>query len=260
VPALYNPDVVSLVVIASIVLASTFAAAQLGALIGRTRLSHSNEAERSQLFGIEASLVGLLALLLGFSFAMGETRYDLRRQLVVDEANAIGTSRLRSLAIPDEPGAEVRRLLLKYVDARLAIARAHTNEEFHAAKADGDRLQREVWSVAAAVARQDPRSVPAGLLLQSLNEMIDLDAKRLDASRNHIPFEVLSALILVAAVAMGWVGACFASSGQPSVPATLLLCAVIAFVITVIVDLDKPRTGLIRISATPLVDVRQTFQ
>src|SRR5207342_3877161 len=97
-----------------------------------------------------------------------------------------------------------------------------------------------------------PRSVPAGLLLQSLNEMIDLHASRLAAARNHIPPTVRAALVLVAIVAMGWVGAGFGSTGHRGMVTTLMMSALIAFVIAVIVDLDQPRTGLVRISQTPL--------
>jgi hypothetical protein len=235
-------------------------ASMVGVYAGRRMQAQFGEQERAQLFGIEASLVGLLALLLGFSFAMGQSRYDLRKRLVIDEANAIATARLRAAAVPDEIGAEIEALLKEYVNSRLAIVRARTAAGIRAGIAESERLQHEVWSRAAKLAKQDPRSIPAGLLLQSLNEMIDLNSTRLDAASNHIPSMVLMALVVVAIVAMGWVGASFGCTGHRGVVTTLILSALIALVIVVIVDLDQPRSGFIRVSQLPLRDLQRAFQ
>jgi hypothetical protein len=90
--------------------------------------------------------------------------------------------------------------------------------------------------------------------------MIDLHAARLGAGRNHIPPTVLTALILVALAAMGWVGASFGSTGRRGMVTTLILSGLIAFVITVIIDLDQPRAGLIRVSQTPLLELQRAFR
>jgi hypothetical protein len=250
---------VSLAVVSSILLGLFMLAATVGAWVGRRLEARLNAPEKSHLYGIEASLLALLALLLGFSFAMGETRYDLRKELVLDEANAIGTSRLRTSTIADDVGAEIRQILERYVGARLSLAGARNNDDIRSWRAECERLQREAFSRAARFARENPRSIPAGLLLQSLNEMIDLDTKRIGAARNHIPGLVLVSLVVVAMVAMGWVGAAFGSNGQHAALSTLVICAVITFVITVIIDLDQPRFGLIRVAQTPLTDLQRTF-
>ena len=248
-----------LLVVATTVFGLTVLAALVGARVGRPLQTRLSEAGRFQLFGIQASLLGLLALLLGFSFGMGQTRYDARRRLVLDETNAIGMSRLRAEAVPDPAGAEIRTLLEAYVESRLAIVRARSDAGSYAAIAESERLQREVWSRAASLAKADPRSIPNGLLLQSLNDMINLHALRLGAARNHIPSTVLTALILVAFAAMAWVGASSGSTGRRGTVTTLILSALIAFVITMIVDLDQPRAGLIRVSQTPLIELQRSF-
>ena len=115
-----------LIVVAAAVFGLTLLAAVVGARVGRKLQARLSDPERFQLFGVQASLLGLLALLLGFSFAMGQTRYDVRRRLVVDEANAIGTSRLRAAAVPEPTGSEIQALLETYVESRLAIVRART--------------------------------------------------------------------------------------------------------------------------------------
>jgi hypothetical protein len=257
---LFERETVPLLVVASVALGLTTLASAVGVAVGRRLQSRLSEHERSQLYGIQASLLGLLALLLGFSFGLGQTRYDLRRQLVVDEANAIATSRLRAAAVPDEVGSEIQDLLKAYVDSRVAIARARTIAGIGANLAESERLQREVWSRAARLAKQEPRSIPAGLLLQSLNQMIDLDTERISAARNHIPTAVLGALLLVAIAAMGWVGAGFGSTGRRGMVTLVILSALIAFVIAVIVDLDQPRSGFIRVSQRPLFDLQRALQ
>jgi hypothetical protein len=257
---LYKAIIVPLIVVAALVLVLTTIAAVVGVHVGRKLQTRLSDAERFQLFGVQASLLGLLALLLGFSFAMGQTRYDARRTLVVAEANAIGTSRLRAAAVPDPTGSEIEALLKAYVDSRLTIVRSRTEASAQAAIADSERLQLEVWSRAANLAKSEPRSVPAGLLLQSLNEMIDLHASRLGAAQNHIPPTVLIALILVAVAAMGWVGAGFGCVGRRGTVTTLILSTLIAFVITMIVDLDRPRSGLIRVKQTALLDLQRAIQ
>jgi hypothetical protein len=265
--ALYNRTVfllnrtdMPLLADAAAVFALAVIASLVGARIGRGLQPRLSEAARFQLFGIEGSLLGLLALLLGFSFGMGQTRYDARRLLLVNEANAIGTSWLRTAAAPEPAGSEIRALLEKYVESRLAIARTHDDAAALVAVAQSERLQREVWSRAASLARSDPRSIPDGLLLQSLNEMIDLHAARLGAARNHIPPSVLAALLLVAIAAMGWVGAGIGSTGRRGMITMLILSALIAFVISVIVDLDQPRAGFIRVSQAALLELQRTFE
>lgn len=248
-----------LAVVTIVVAGSTLLAAVVGARVGRKLQTRLSDQERFQLFGVQASLLGLLALLLGFSFAMGQTRYDVRRRLVVDEANAIATSRLRTFAVSEPTGSEMRVLLDAYVESRLIIVRTRSEPEIKAAIAESERLQREVWSRAASLAKADPRSIPVGLLLQSLNEMIDLHTSRLGAARNHIPPTVLAALIIIAIAAMGWVGASFGSVGRSGTATTLILSALIALVVAMIVDLDQPRSGIVRVSQLPLVDLQRSF-
>jgi hypothetical protein len=251
---------VSITLVALLVLGLTTLAAISGVYLGRKLGPTMNDAELTQLYGIQASLLGLLALLLGFSFAMGETRYDLRKKLIVDEANAIGTSWLRAAALPEDQGAEVKRLLQQYARVRLLREHVRRAADVDAARAQATRLQLATWSRAAAIAQKDPRSQPVSLLLQSLNEMIDLSSKRLEATRNHIPGTVLVLLVIVAVAAMGWVGAGLGTSGPHSLAPTLILSLLIALVITVVVDLDQPRSGLIRVSSTPLLDLVRSFQ
>ena len=248
------------VVTAALALALTVLSSLVGLRIGRRLRDGVTDTERAQLYGVQASLLGILALLLGFSFAMGETRYDLRKQLVVEEANAVGTARLRASVIGGARGLELERLLGRYVTVRLEGYRARDAAGLHAALDESERLQRHAWKLASAIAAADPRSLPAALLLESLNQVIDLHAARVAAGRNHIPMVVLFMLLAVAAVAMGWVGAGIGVSSRHGLGMVLVLSLIVSLVIAVIVDLDQPRSGLVRIDQTTLGDLQRSFR
>ena len=151
---------------------------------------------------LEAAILGLLALMIGFTFAMALTRFDARRDAVVNEANAIGTTALRARLLPAPHNVETNKLLQEYVWIRLDITqRVVSTTELNAAIARLNEIQEALWQQAKIVASQDKGVVPTGLFIQTLNEMIDNQGKRLDAFRNRVPNIVLLALYGVAIVA-----------------------------------------------------------
>ena len=241
----------------ALVVPLTLLPALAGIRVGRRIRGRLSDGERTQLYGMQASLLGLLALLLGFSFAMAETRFDLRKQLVIDESNAIGTARLRAGVIGDERAQRMQRLLDDYVAARLRGHRARDDAGLQRAIDESVRLQRELWAGVTGLARERPQSLPVSLLMQSVNEVIDLHTKRVAAGRNHVPAPVLVMLLAVAAVTMGWVGAGVGVGQRRGAATTLVLSLLVSLVVGVIVDLDQPRGGLIRVSQTPLTELLQ---
>ncbi len=144
--------------------------------------------ENADIALILGGVVTLLALMLGFTFTMSGTRFELRRQLVVDEANAIGTTYLRTWTVPTGQDAEMRGLLRKYVALRVGMAKPHveTPEGLRRLVEGSKRLQDSLWVLASALAREKPSPVVA-LLLQTLNQMIDVGAMRLAAFHNGSP-------------------------------------------------------------------------
>jgi hypothetical protein len=238
-------------------LALTLLSALIGIRVGRRMRGGFGDSERTQLYGMQASLLGLLALLLGFSFAMAQSRFDVRKQLVVDESNAIGTTRLRAGVIGDEGGRDMQRLLDEYVGVRLRGYRARDQAGLGAAIDRSLMLQRELWTRMTELARERPQSLPVSLLMQSLNDVIDLHAKRVAAGRNHVPRPVLLMLLVVAVVTMGWVGAGVGVGQARGTVTAVILSLLISLVVGVIVDLDEPRGGLIRISQAPLGELLQ---
>lgn len=163
-------------------------AGEVGYRCGRRSHASANETTRAQVSTIQAAILGIFGLLLAFTFAMAESRFDARRRLVIDEANAIGTAALRGRLLPEPQRAEVARLFPRYLEARLEANQARRNApSLRAAEERTDRLTDELWAHAVAAGERDPRAVPTGLFIQSLNETIDVRDKWKAALDGHTP-------------------------------------------------------------------------
>lgn len=205
---------------------------------------------RSGLSTIYGAMLGLLGLMLGFTFAMALSRYDVRRQLVVDEANAIGTTWLRSAMVPQPYRDSTARLLGAYVDARLEFYAAGLDEQrLRAALQKSAQIETSLWREAVGAARDQPTPITS-LFIQSLNEMIDLDAKRLEALEDRIPPSVWMVLILISILASALTGAVYPRHLSAAV---LVVPTVLAVVLTLIADLDSSRGGMILVSQRSMV-------
>jgi hypothetical protein len=204
---------------------------------------------------LEGAVLGLLALMIGFTFAMALSRFEGRRDSVLNEANAIGTAALRARLLPEPHSKEVLRLLRDYVQVRLEITqRVPSPTEFDAAIARSNQIQEALWQQAKAVAATDSEMVPTGLFIQALNEMIDNQQKRLTAARNRVPNIVLLSLYGVAAVSSAFAGYASGLDRRPSRLPVYVMMALVCAVILLIQDLDRPLTGFITVSQQPMLD------
>ena len=153
-------------------------ATEAGFLLGRRSQAAIGDHSLAQIYTIQGATLGLLALLLGFTFSMAMSRYDTRKQMIMDESNAIGTTFLRAQLLPEPPRQEVSNLLRRYVEVRLEFYEAGNNQKLlREVKDKTERLQNQLWADGAALGEKDPRAVTTGLFWQSLNEMIDLNAR-----------------------------------------------------------------------------------
>ena len=251
----------NILLIFAIAIALFLFASEVGFRLGRRRQSESNEPTRSQVNMLEAASLGLLALLLGFTFSMALTRYDTRRQLVLDEANAIGTTYLRAQLLPEPARKEVSNLLRRYVDVRLEFYQAGISQrKLKKVDDDTEKLHGALWSYAIAAGGQDPRAIPTGLFIQSLNEVIDLHAKRVTAMENHVPESIFILLSIVAILSLGLVGYGAGMGKDRSLLPTVISVILISSVILLIMDLDRPRRGLIKVSQQNMVDLQNSLK
>lgn len=204
---------------------------------------------------LEGAILGLLALMIGFTFAMTLSRFEARRDAVLAEANAIGTTALRARLLPSPHNIEINKLLREYVKVRLDITqRVASAAELKAAIVRSSEIHEALWQQTKLVAAKNNGMVPTGLFIQTLNEMIDDHGERLEALRNRVPNIVLVALYGVAIVACalaGYGNGLETHRVRLPVYTTALL---IAAVILLIQDLDRPTTGFIKTSQQPMID------
>jgi uncharacterized membrane protein SirB2 len=239
---------------------SLILAGEGGYWLGRRKRHSFEEATKPQFSTIQGSVLGLLALLLAFTFGMAQSRFEFRQREVLEESNAIGTAYLRTRLLPELYRTDAANLLRQYVDARLEFYEARMDStKLSAAIGTSEQVQRKLWSQAIAASAQDPRSVSIALYLQSLNEVIDVHSKRVAAFRNRVPEIVLVLLLAVGILAMAVTGYGWAQGNRPHRLLTGILSILIALVVLVIMDLDRPRRGLIRVSQQSMIDLRDSL-
>jgi hypothetical protein len=234
---------------------------EIGHRVGRRRRAEADDTLKSQVVTVQGGMLGLLALLLGFSFAIAESRFEVRKELVVEEANAIGTAALRGRMLAEPHRRAVAALFRDYVDVRLAAMRHyHQASELQTLDDRAGSLQEELWTQAIGVTEKDKSMVPTGLFVQSLNAVIDIKGKRDAALNNHVPESVLLLLFLVAMLTVGMVGYGGGLGERRMTGILLLLSLLLTLVILLIMDLDRPRRGIIQVNQRSMIDLKQTLE
>jgi hypothetical protein len=247
---LYN---VPLPVIFLIGLALIWGVSELGWRLGQRGDGHS-----TNIGTLESAAAGLLALIIGFTFAMALSRFEARRDAVVQEANAIGTTALRARFLPEPHRAESLTLLRAYVKVRIdAFNSGHSFAELKATVERSNAVQEALWKQARAVGEKDKAIIPTGLFIQSLNQMIDAQGVRLAALRNRIPSVVLVILYVLAAAASGFVGFASAIDSRLTRLPVAIMGLLISLVLYLILDLDRPNSGFITNNQQAMTDVAE---
>ena len=218
------------------------------------RLGRRSAASDEQTTGLQGSTLGLLALMIGFTFALSLSRFEARRDAVLTEANAIGTTALRARLLPAPQRDESLRLLRDYTRLRTDPPRAGAEVDVRAAIDRSNAIQERLWVLAMQVAAVDRGMVPTGLYLQTLNEMIDDQAIRVAAIRNHVPPIVLVGLYGITVICMAITGYVGGAQGRRRRLPAVVISLLIAFVLLLVEDLDRPGSGFIQVSQQPMID------
>jgi hypothetical protein len=240
-----------------VILGILYSCAEIGFLYGR-RFDHRTTAEiHSHIATVEGALLGLLALLLGFAFAMAVSRYETRKQVVLEEANDLQTTFLRAQLLPSKYSKSAMDLLEQYVQTRLESLRAgsHINQ-IKQAQVKTKQVQIQLWAIARAAAKDDPNEVTTGYFIESLNHLIDDHTKRSIAMQNHVPEVILYLLLLVAAFTISVTGYSSGLRRKRLKALRVILTLLISATMLVIIDLDRPRRGLIQVSEDSFVNLQ----
>lgn len=237
---------------------------EIGRRIGIGRLARDPEGARAGTGVIEGAVFALLGLLIAFTFSGAASRFDVRRNLIVEETNAIGTAWLRLDLLPPSVQPALRESFRRYVEARLEVYRKLPDVQ--AAQAElvkAIKLQGEMWTQAVAASRAEG-APPAAmmLLLPALNQMFDITTTRTLAARTHTPMIIFALLFGLALASALLAGYSMAGGKSHSWLHILGFAAVMAVAVYVILDLELPRLGLIRLDAfdRALIELRENMQ
>ncbi|KIH81224.1 hypothetical protein [Pseudomonas batumici] len=221
---------------------------EIGRRIGARHLALDPEGARTGTGAIEGAVFGLLALLIAFTFSGAATRLDTRRNLIVEETNAMGTAWLRLDLLPPASQPALRQAFRDYVDARIAYYRDlseldPTNQDSQRANA----LQADIWKQAIAALPQMPTPALGSNVLQALNQMIDITTTRAVAQQTHPPLIIYLMLIALTQVSALFIGYGMAGTATRNWLHSLGYALVMVCVLYVILDFEFPRIGLIRV-------------
>ena len=200
--------------------------------------------------------LGLLAFMLGFAFSMAANRLDARKQLFLEEVNAIETASLRAGLLVEPYTARIRGLLREYVDVRVdAMADA---DKLAAGMARSGEIHAALWRLVEQKVAEAPPTITDSLFIQSLNEVIDLHSERVVVGMQYrIPATIWVGLYTVAALAMLMVGMQFGLTDQRQPLVVFALSLTFSAVIILIMDLDRAGSGTIRVDQQPLLELQQ---
>lgn len=239
-------------------LAAMLVCLEIGHRIGSRRAAPEGEAGQAGFGVVEGAVFALLGLLVAFTFSGALSRFDDRRKLIVDEANAIGTAYLRIDVLPEAAREEMREKFRQYLDSRLAAYRAVPDMDAVAAElARANGMQQQIWSRAVTLSAGSQST--AMLLLPALNQMFDIAATRTAASRMHPPHVVFGLLFSFSLLGALLAGNAMAGARSRRWLHSLAFAFALASAVYVILDMEYPRLGFIRVDAFDqvLVEVRQ---
>lgn len=256
---LYRQDAFWIVVVLMVVMTI---AAEVGFALGRRSHPRTDDARRGHLGSILGSLLGLLALLLSFTFAMSANRYDVRRQLVVSDANSLEGLYLYSSLLPEESRKPFKQSLRKYVDLRSQVARFRHNlsrEEASELSAEVEVLHSQMWKAAKDSAGANPPAKFAEPLLKGLVDALAVHRARMFGWESRVPDSVIWLLLLGCVGAMVAIGLSGGLGNHRGLPARIIVTVLLCATIYVVLDLDRPHEGLIHISQSPMLHLQSTL-
>lgn len=223
---------------------------EIGRRIGIARIARNPDGLAEGVGAAGAAVFGLLGLIMAFTFSGAATRFEDRRHLITAEVNAIGTAYLRIDLLPSDAQPEIKALMRQYVETRSTTHQTSDLSAINSKLAKAATLQSEIWTKALiACRRSDAPTQAATLLLPALNEMIDITTTRAMAAENHPPlvvFLLLGGLSLIGALLVGYDSS---TNKERSWFHTIVFAAIMSMAVYVIVDLEFPRLGMIRVDA-----------
>lgn len=226
-----------------------------GLVIARRTRRDGQSDDDGPIGSVIGATLGLLAFMLAFTFGIAIARRDVKRDLLLDEVNSIGTTFLRSDLIPEPHRTDVRTLIGRYVDIRVNLG--GDLERLKGAIEESKTIQRQLWIHAAALGDEALVNPDiAALFIESLNQMIDLQTKRVTVLNHRIPGVIWIVLGAITVLSMAAVGYQFGQKGRFNWAINLALAMSFSVVILLITDLDRVSSGWLRVSQQPMIELQ----
>ena len=234
-------------------------AQEAGHQIGRHHQRNTDKDVKAQTNTIQAGTLGLLALILGFAFNMSLQTYNDRSESVINEANAIGTALMRTHLLPTPYDSLTRAQLQQYIDLRLALSNTNyamvKEQEALATKTEG--LQRSLWDLGVRAARLDPNPVTTGFFLTALNNLVTAHNERNALLIMHVPEVILYLLFIVFITSGALLGFGSGLGQRRTTLPSALLSFMICLVVFIVIDLDRPVRGIVKVDQHSLERLKQ---
>ena len=225
----------------------------LGVFLGH-RVRHLSESLKEPFGILQGALLGVVGLILAFGLSLAVSRYQDRRADIVSEANAIGTTYLRAETLAEPMRSRSLDLLVRYTRSAIRISdQVPGSDGAKSARVEEGQLERQLWTLAGQSLATAPTASAPRLYIDALNGMIDGETVRVAALSNRVPTAVLVLEVLGSALALGLLGAYLAIIGR-GVLAVTMAAALVAFLLLVTADLDRPTRGMIRVPDNALTN------
>jgi hypothetical protein len=226
-----------------------------GLYLGRWKRKRAADQAEGPIGAVVGATLGLLAFILAFTFGMSANRFDTRRELLLTDVNAIGTTFLRAGVLPEPHKGDVRDLLKKYVDNRVEMTSHFDN--IKPLLAESENLQDRIWAHAEALANEDLKNPDiVSLFVDALNTMIDVHTARVTALSYRIPVIIWAALYILTVFSMMGVGYLFGLHGRGNLVIVAVMSVSFASVVMLNVDLDNPGAGWMKVNQKPLYNLQ----
>lgn len=230
---------------------------EIGYRVGLYRHGQATQEQAAPVGGMVGAVLALLAFLLAFTFGLAANIFQAKRQAVLDDANAIGTTWLRAGMLDPPQRDATRGYLREYVDVRLDAPRTGKVAE---AIVRSEELLTRMWKEAETAAAAHPDSIVVGLFVQALNDTIDMHSKRVMISvRSRIPRTIWYSLYVVSIVGFGAMGYQAGLSGSSRSIAVVAVALAFCTVILLVADLDRAQDGMLRVGQEAMVDLQKSM-
>lgn len=231
-------------------------ACELGYHLGkRVRTRQDIEAPAS-LGSMVAGLLGMLGFVLAFTFSIASAQHDTRKMRVIEEANAVGTAYLRADLLETHYGDAIKSQLRDYVNLRLQTV---TVENYRDILDQSEQIHNRLWAQVSAAALAVP-DTNSQLAVESINEIIDMHTKRAMAALfTRIPTSIWLALLAISTFCMVTMGIQIGFSGTRRLVAVIPMLFAFSVLVTLVVDLDRPQGGLIRVGQQAMTDLQRSM-